>query len=87
MSKDKEGEYPGEYTNERHCYLRALHNVHKEAAMEGLEADIKHDATTKQGKVRAIAKIYEDFGKVFHNRGQHWVALRKVPESDERIIF
>ena len=69
--RDKEGVYPDQYLKERHCYLRALHNVDKRAAVKALKANIKHDKDIEPGKVRAIAKQYEEYGKVFHNCREH----------------
>ena len=82
MYKDKEGLYPEDYVGLRKCHLRALHSVREEAAREGLTAKIKHNATNE---VRAVAKKYEEHGRVFHIREEHWVALRKVPGSSEGI--
>ena len=82
MYKDKGGLYPKDYMDLRMCHLRALHNVHEEAAVTASVANIKHDVANK---VHAVAKSYEEHGRVFHIRKEHWVALRKVPCSDEAI--
>ena len=53
MYKDKTGLYPEEYKGLGKCHLRALHNVHEEAAREALKGKILHIAADE---VRAVAK-------------------------------
>ena len=55
--------------------------------MKALLAKIKHNKETKQGKVHATTKKYENYGKIFHNGWEHLVSLRKVPGSDGGIHF
>ena len=65
MYDDKGDLYSQDYVGPRKCHLRALYNVHKEATVDGLKANIKHN-TTRPDKVRAISKNHEKYAKVFN---------------------
>ena len=68
------------------CYLRALSNVNKDAGLEALSLGITY---TETEKINGILKKYEDGtnGSIFFLREMHWVALLRVPGSEEAIYF
>ena len=86
MYRDYRGYYPHEYVGPHKCHLRALHNVHEAAAREAFQLRLwVKNPRDKPKKVQEIAKKYgegqnkygEGHGRVFHLRGQHYMALTR----------
>ena len=79
-------QYPDDLTGLRKCYLRALHTVSKDAALEAVSLSVKH---TDDAKTKDILGWQQDSGagRVYRLEQAHWVALTPKYYFDDAAYY